>query len=578
MPFLSHSSSACSATALPAPILPSTSLRATLCALLTLLAVLPPALAQRPLGWDASHWEGDLTLSQWQTAYAGGIVFCWTKGTDGITWTDNTMVTNMTNGRTAGLYMGVFHFCHPDLYSATAEANYFVAHAGQYMTSGYLRPVLDLESGSGLGATALSNWVNTFLNAVEQQTGIEPLLYTNTNFATYYLNATVAGRDLWIAQYTTSPDPQHDTPSIGVFSTWNFWQYSDRAYIPGFGNKDADVFNGTLAQLSNFLIGGATDPPTILQQPASQIVPAGGTAVFTVAAGGPGTLSYQWQKNLANLANAGHYSGTTTPTLSVSSVDAGDVASYRCVVTNPYGSVNSSSASLSLGSAVSSYIVESRTGGLHFADYSDTGGWSNGSSKSTAGGCTSGIGHRYCTIASGTPTATYRFTPAIGGSYQVFTTNCTTSNSGNPLVHKVMHAGGTTSVNICQNTTCTVNAVNSWSSLGTYMLSAGVAYTVVLDATAGSGSAPSGYAGRSDAIKWELVLAAGQPGDFDNDTDVDASDFGVLQACLDQTPSGSCAGVDLNGDAAVGDPDISLFIGCLTGPGLPADANCLRGS
>ena len=65
----------------------------------------------------------------------------------------------------------------------------------------------------------------------------------------------------------------------------------------------------------------STPPPTITQHPAAATLCPGGTATFTVAASGTG-LSYQWQKNSANLANGGHYSGVTTATLTVSSADA----------------------------------------------------------------------------------------------------------------------------------------------------------------------------------------------------------------------------------------------------------------
>jgi uncharacterized lipoprotein YddW (UPF0748 family) len=89
-------------------------------------------------------------------------------------------------------------------------------------------------------------------------------------------------------------------------------------------------------------------PPTIAQQPGAQSVCAGGTATFAVAATGDGTLTYQWRKNSSDLSNGGHYAGVTTPTLTVSSVDDGDVADYACVVANSGGSTGSNPAALSL--------------------------------------------------------------------------------------------------------------------------------------------------------------------------------------------------------------------------------------
>ncbi len=89
-------------------------------------------------------------------------------------------------------------------------------------------------------------------------------------------------------------------------------------------------------------------PPSITQQPGTQFVPAGGTAAFAVVAAGSSPLAYRWQKNQAYLSDGGHYAGSTTAVLTVSGVDSSDLASYRCVVTNAYGSVTSSPAVITL--------------------------------------------------------------------------------------------------------------------------------------------------------------------------------------------------------------------------------------
>jgi hypothetical protein len=90
-------------------------------------------------------------------------------------------------------------------------------------------------------------------------------------------------------------------------------------------------------------------PPAITEQPVHQTVCPEGTATFTVAATGEGPLAYQWRKGTANIANGGHYSGATTPTLSVSAASPNDVGTeYNCVVTGPCGSATSDNASLSL--------------------------------------------------------------------------------------------------------------------------------------------------------------------------------------------------------------------------------------
>ena len=90
------------------------------------------------------------------------------------------------------------------------------------------------------------------------------------------------------------------------------------------------------------------NPPTIAQQPSNQSVAAGGTANFSLVVSGTSPFSYQWQKNSVNLSNGGHDSGCTTGTLTITNADSTDAASYSCVVTNAYGSVTSSVATLTL--------------------------------------------------------------------------------------------------------------------------------------------------------------------------------------------------------------------------------------
>jgi autotransporter-associated beta strand protein len=89
-------------------------------------------------------------------------------------------------------------------------------------------------------------------------------------------------------------------------------------------------------------------PPSITQQPSNQSIAAGGDASFSILAQGSEPLNYRWQKNSINLDNGGHYSGVTTPTLTITSADTNDVADYRCVVTNAFGSTNSSPATLTV--------------------------------------------------------------------------------------------------------------------------------------------------------------------------------------------------------------------------------------
>jgi hypothetical protein len=86
----------------------------------------------------------------------------------------------------------------------------------------------------------------------------------------------------------------------------------------------------------------AATAPSITTQPVSQTVTAGADVSFTVAASGTTPLSYQWQKNTADI------SGATSATLSLNNVTAADTGNYRAVVSNAAGPVTSDTATLTV--------------------------------------------------------------------------------------------------------------------------------------------------------------------------------------------------------------------------------------
>src|SRR5207253_2550290 len=87
--------------------------------------------------------------------------------------------------------------------------------------------------------------------------------------------------------------------------------------------------------------------PAITTQPASQMVVAGQTATFTVAATGTAPLSYQWQSNgtAIGAATAASYTAPAT-----TAADNGD--QFTVVVSNAVGSVTSNAAALTVNAAL----------------------------------------------------------------------------------------------------------------------------------------------------------------------------------------------------------------------------------
>jgi hypothetical protein len=96
--------------------------------------------------------------------------------------------------------------------------------------------------------------------------------------------------------------------------------------------------------------GGA---PYINTQPANLTVTAGQTATFSVTASGTAPLSYQWQKNGADITGAISASYTTPAT---TTADSGE--QFRVVISNAAGSATSNTATLTVNPGTTNSSVD----------------------------------------------------------------------------------------------------------------------------------------------------------------------------------------------------------------------------
>lgn len=85
-------------------------------------------------------------------------------------------------------------------------------------------------------------------------------------------------------------------------------------------------------------------PPQIQAQPDSLTVAEGAPATFTVVPGGAGPFTYQWRKGGIAIT------GAEAASYTIASAQLGDAGDYDVQITNPYGSTNSSAATLTVES------------------------------------------------------------------------------------------------------------------------------------------------------------------------------------------------------------------------------------
>lgn len=221
------------------------------------------ASAQRARGIDVSVYQG--SSINWAQVAGSGIQFAFIRSSYGLSSTDANFQQNINGARAHGILAGAYYFADPNYtsaYTASASAQHFVDVTRDYIGAGYLRPVLDLEENYGLSVAGLSDWANQFIDTVKSETGVEPLIYCNTNYAANLLNSSIADRGLWIANWSNYGDPlTTGSPPIGNFDQWAFWQYTSSGNTAGFpsvagisGRVDLDVAHGDISYVRQFLV------------------------------------------------------------------------------------------------------------------------------------------------------------------------------------------------------------------------------------------------------------------------------------------------------------------------------------
>jgi glucose/arabinose dehydrogenase len=100
-----------------------------------------------------------------------------------------------------------------------------------------------------------------------------------------------------------------------------------------------EIDTGTVSRI----VYTASLAPSVTTQPADRTVPEGRPVTFSVTASGEAPLAYQWQRDGVDIA------GATSASHAITSVAIGDSgATFRCVVSNAFGTATSQAATLTV--------------------------------------------------------------------------------------------------------------------------------------------------------------------------------------------------------------------------------------
>ncbi len=195
-------------------------------------------------GIDVSGWQGNINYAQVRDS---GIEIVYMKASEGTNFVDPYFNQNYENAKANNLKVGFYHYLTArSNEDAIREANFFVSTISGKIPD--CRLAMDFESFGNLTPEEITQIGLTFMRTVENLSGKEMVIYSDTSNASYRFYGELTNYPLWVAQYEVS----EPTPN-GNWSTWVGWQYTDAGGIPGIsGYVDRDKFtDGILLNSSN---------------------------------------------------------------------------------------------------------------------------------------------------------------------------------------------------------------------------------------------------------------------------------------------------------------------------------------
>ena len=219
-------------------------------------------------GIDVSGWQGNIDYTQVKNS---GIEIVYMKSSEGSNFVDPYFNQNYTKAKANGLKVGFYHYVTARTNEeAVNEARFFVATISGKEPD--CRLAMDFESFGSLSVEEINEIGITFIRTVENLSGKEVLIYSNTNDATNIFLGELTNYPLWVAQY----EVEQPTPN-GKWSTWAGWQYTDIGEVAGIsGYVDRNKFTEAvfLENTSEIPLPENITPPT-----------AGGTTTIIIQRG-----------------------------------------------------------------------------------------------------------------------------------------------------------------------------------------------------------------------------------------------------------------------------------------------------
>ena len=183
-------------------------------------------------GIDISHHQGEIS---WDKIDKNEIQFVYIKATEGGDFKDKKFLHNVKHFKELNIPIGAYHFFTFCKDGKTQAQNFLDSIKSLSLD---LPPVVDLEFPGNCSLRPsvddFSKELYHFIEAIENVSSKELILYTNDEFYYKYLAKNFKYRTYWYRNIFTSPEK---FPSKTVI-----WQYSEFGKINGIeGNVDLNV-------------------------------------------------------------------------------------------------------------------------------------------------------------------------------------------------------------------------------------------------------------------------------------------------------------------------------------------------
>ncbi len=244
-------------------------------------------------------------------------------------------------------------FLNPALYTIAGGTNYNACfhdittgnNIGEN-TPGLFNAVAGYDLCTGLGTPNGTNLINALAPLSWPFFITQPSSQTVTNGASLAFSATIAGQSPLTCQWQFNGT---NLPSGGNISgvASNVLSIT-AATTNNSGNYSLIVTNSYGSVTSSVAVLNVGFAPAFSAQPTNLTILSGSNAVFSATVSGSTPLVYQWHKNGTNLVNGTGVSGATSNVLTLTSVKTNSSGNYNLSVTNSFGAVTSSVATLTV--------------------------------------------------------------------------------------------------------------------------------------------------------------------------------------------------------------------------------------